>query len=440
MTSFTITINPNPIVAPIDPDPVCTGTTVDLTAIAYEVETEFYGGTPMYYMQDGTTAVTDPSAVGAGTYVIKVVSTAGCPGMGTVVVTEEACGGPLCTYTQGAYGNAGGKYCDGTEGGIATVDLIEQSLANAGGTITVGMPGRSVTMSSGDTACIIAQMPGGGPAKELPASDVNMCPKLPNTYLKNGRIGNVLLSQTIALALNINITSSADLGSQELQAKTMATAKPEGGCGSDIAKERVCGHYEGEIWIPTVNEYTYRTFSQAVITALNGDETVNGLLHLANRALADDDMTNNTEGGVSLSEIAGAVAAVNEIFDECAIFKGWVEDIPQLEPCMAQPEPLTTSTFSTAKTTEIAGFNAYPVPVEDQLSVQCTFDYTSDVLVEVFDSSYQLKCAKSVSKCTNGMVIVLDNCGFVKEQQQVYYVRVTTDRGSSTRTIMSAAK
>jgi hypothetical protein len=73
------------------------------------------------------------------------------------------------------------------------------------------------------------------------------------SYLKNGRINNILLSQTIAMALNINITN-LHLGGLILQAGTLATANQlEDG---PIPKNRVCGHYEGDIWIATVNEYT----------------------------------------------------------------------------------------------------------------------------------------------------------------------------------------
>jgi hypothetical protein len=44
------------------------------------------------------------------------------------------------------------------------------------------------------------------------------------------------------------------------------------------------------------------------------------LARFGNRALANDDRS--SEGGASLSDIAGAVGSINEVFDEC-IFKSW---------------------------------------------------------------------------------------------------------------------
>jgi hypothetical protein len=437
-TSITLAAQPpTPILVITNPVAVCSPLTVDLTAPAVTAGSTLYGATLNYYTNsEGTITLANPNAVTAGTYYIKALTSAGCSAIKSVVVMIEVCGGPVCTYTQGAYGNSGGKYCDGTEGGISTTKLIAQAIGNAGGSITVGKTGHSVIMNLADVSCVIDVMPGGGKARELDAGNYNIC-ALPNTYLKNGRINNVLLSQTIAMALNINITSPSDLGSLLLQAGTLATAKPEGGCGSSIAKARVCAHYEGDVLIPTANEYTYRTFSAAVINAItadvNGDKTIAGLLDLANRALANADGIKNSEGGASLSDIAGAVAAINEVFDECAIFIGW--DVQKCPPVVA---PLTLLS-TTAKTAETAGFIAYPVPVDGQLSVQCTFGYTSDVKIEVFDSKNQLVYTKTQAQCSNGTIITLDY-NFNSEQQQIFYIKLTTSNGSTTHDVISAAK
>ncbi|MFC5684306.1 hypothetical protein ACYE2N_16095, partial [Flavobacterium sp. MAHUQ-51] len=405
----------------------------------------FSGGTAPYMVNfngGGFEAQTSPktySGLGAGTYTWVVKDANGCEMSGSEIISEgPSCGGQLCTYTQGAFGNYGGKYCDGTIDGIATIDLITKAITNAGGSIVVGKSSASVIMSLGDENCIINQLPGGGKATEIfPAGDYDICPSLPNSFLKTGKINNVLLSQTITLSLNVNITQPSQLGGFVLQAGTLATAKPDGGCGSSIAKQRICGHFEGNVWVNTVNEYTYRTFSAAVINAIipdgNNNRTIAGLLDLANRALANVDGVKNSENGVSLSEIAGAVAAVNEVFDECAIAVGW-----DLEKC-PEPPTLDLSGITTAKisSTEVAGFTAYPVPFVDQLTIRYDFDYVSDVKIEVFNSKGIIvySMIDSGSYFGKEVTIFINN---TLEQQQVYYVRLTTNQGSTVKSVMSS--
>ncbi|WP_139068323.1 hypothetical protein [Flavobacterium glycines] len=429
---FVITVNANPTCDITGEQTVCLGgsstftATAGMTTYAWTGPNNFSANTPSI------------SVSVAGVYYVTITNANGCQSTCSRELMVVTCGGPICTYTQGAYGNSGGKYCDGTEGGIPTVDLITQALTNAGGTITVGKLGSSVVMSLGDENCIITQMPGGGKATEIvPAGDYDICPSLPNSFLKNGKINNVLLSQTIALSLNVNITNPSKLGNFELQAGTLATAKPEGGCGSEVAKPRVCGHFEGNIWVGTVNEYTYRTFSAAVINAIipdgNGMKTIAGLLDLANRALANVDDVKNSEDGASLSDIAGAVAAVNEVFDECAIAVGW-----DIEKC-PEPPTLDLATVTTAKisSVETAGFDAYPVPFKDQLTIKYNFDYVSDVTIEVFNSKGIIVYSMIDTNSYLGKEVVI-TINATLEQQQVYYVRLTTSQGSTVKSVMSS--
>ncbi|SEA03705.1 Por secretion system C-terminal sorting domain-containing protein [Flavobacterium gillisiae] len=420
----TLTINANPTCEITGEQTICAGDSSTFTAVA-GMKSYSWTGPGGFTSTDREITVTV-----AGIYEVTITNSNDCSSKCSRELTVESCGGPLCTYTQGAYGNSGGKYCDGTDAGISTTNLIAQALANAGNSITIGKPGQSVIMSLGDEGCIIKVMPGGGKASELPAVNIGICSLTP-PYLKNGRINNVLLSQTIAMALNINITSPSDLGGFILQAGTLATAKPAGGCGSDIPKVRVCGYYEGDIWVPTVNEYTYRTFSAAVINAItadgNGKKTVAGLLDLANRALANVDGTKNMEDGVSLSEIAGAVGSINEVFDECAIFIGW-----DVSKC--SPEPVDSSTTSKI---ELAGFTASPVPFRDVLKIKYNFDYVSNVKIEVFNPQGKVVLTKLDTNSYLNKEISLTLSSNI-EQEQVYIVKLTTDRGSSTKTVMSS--
>jgi hypothetical protein len=287
--------------------------------------------------------------------------------------------------------------------------------------MTIGLPGHSVTISNNATEinALIDVMPGGGPSKVLMAGDYAIN-NLPPSYLKLGKINNVLLAQTITLGLNIGINTQ--LGDFVLQTGTFAVAEAVEGCGGETPKPRSCNP-DGT----TNNEYKYYTVSQAVVDALGANNDVQGLFDLANQALGG-----GSTNGLSLSQITNAVDLINRAFDGCRIPIGY-----GVEPLVCPV--LTLETTSLLSSVEVAGFMAYPVPIENELSIQCTFDYTSDVLVEVFDINGQLICSKTATNCTNGTVIVLDNCGFVKEQQQTYYVRLTTNQGSTTKPVLSSA-
>ncbi len=301
--------------------------------------------------------------------------------------------------------------------------MIAQALGNAGGTITLGMPGRSVTMTAPSAvSCIIDVLPGGGGAKPLPAGDNDVC-SLPNSLLKFGRINNVLLAQTMTLALNANIDLVANLGGFPLQAGTIAAADPLGGCGSDVAEERVCGHYdEFGVWVNTVNEYTYRTISADVVNAItpngNGDRTVAGLIDLANRALGNADGINASEGGASLSAISAAADAINNVFDECKIFIGW-----DVAPCPAQPAP------STKNQSVISGLSvvAYPNPFAANFRIDVKTSNNEDLQVRVYDALGRLLQTNNI-KVTNVETFEIGN----NYPSGVYNVIVT--QGTETKT------
>jgi hypothetical protein len=288
----------------------------------------------------------------------------------------------LCTYTQGYYGNPGGTSCDGTNGGLSTAQLIGQSLHNWGDTLTVGMTGKSVGIknNAANIACLIAKLPGGGPAKELPSGNYNIC-NLPSSIAPaGGRIKNVLLAQTLTLALNVGITSPSQLGAFPLRAGELATAEPIGGCGSKDPKIRECIYNTEAPYnlINVVNEYTYRTFSQALIDAIPGTKNVGNLLVLANRALANADGVVGSENGVSLSEIAGAAGSINEVFDECRVYVGWdVERCAQIDP--------NAPTSSVAKTANELSVSAFPNPYEDQnFSLRINAPVSGEATIQFF--------------------------------------------------------
>ncbi|WP_218026522.1 hypothetical protein, partial [Flavobacterium flevense] len=422
----TVTINPNPTCEITGEQTICAGASSIFTAT--EGMTSYAWTGPNDFSADTQTI----NVSVAGVYTVTITKD-GCQSTCSRELMIVACGGPLCTYTQGYYGNEGGMSCapdpenPGEFKQYTTKALIARALEAYNGAMYIGIKDvRHVSVMNADIEAVIAVLPGGGMSKELPSQPNNglySISNLPQSLLKGGNINNTLLAQTIVLGLNLGINSN--LGNFELQAGTFATADSEGGCGSDTPKARSCNP-DGT----ANNEYEFYSIPANIVTALGGNATVQGLFALANQALGG-----GSTNGVSLSAIADVVDKINNAFDECRIPLGYgIEplDCPVIEP--------TLSLFAVqADLAGLAGFVAYPVPIDGQLSVQCTFDYTSDAVIEVFDVKNQLLYTKSQTQCTNGTVITLDY-NFNSEQQQVFYIRLTTSQGATVHDVISAAK
>ncbi|MES1215196.1 MAG: T9SS type A sorting domain-containing protein, partial [Bacteroidota bacterium] len=327
----------------------------------------------------------------------------------TYEITVNQCGG-FCTYTQGKYGNGSpacdGDGVDGTGPAVTypTVTDMIKALLGVGGVpneLVLGDGGRTVTIPATASAAVLlnASMPGGGGSRELLAGNCTVdTPLSPcwtagnnnaNTYITTqGRINNVLLSQTITLGLNMRVSNS--LSDFDLQAGTFATAKAVGGCGSKVAAQRSC-YYDEYPHIVVVNEYTYKTISASVITALDNaglPHTVGGLFTLANYALGNHDgspLGQHTEYGAGLSEIQSAVAAINEGFDECRIFVGW-----DVAPCTPPADEFTQRGRTSVAEENGSGTNkltvsAYPNPFRDKVNFVIASPVSGQATLEVFN-------------------------------------------------------
>jgi hypothetical protein len=101
-------------------------------------------------------------------------------------------------------------------------------------------------------------------------------------------------------------------------------------------------------------------------------KNVAGLLDLANRALNGDNV------GVSLSAIAGAVDMINNAFDECRLFVGWVGgakpsatsfcSLPSsTTPCSVNSTITRRGDMTEASEASVSGLqvSAYPNPYKD---------------------------------------------------------------------------
>ena len=203
-------------------------------------------------------------------------------------ITVETCpGDTFCTLTQGAYGNAGGKW-----NGIGRLQLIQTLIGN--NPLVIGKPGRSLTFSAGDASCIILRLPAGGPPATFPSTlgDATMhptdCQTSPTPLpLKNDKFRNVFLGQLITISLNVRLDT--DLGALQL-CSVMNTSG-------------------GQILIPGP--------VLSSLTSLGLPQTVDGLIELANRAIAGQ-----ATGTATVNQISSALDAINTGFDECKAFLG----------------------------------------------------------------------------------------------------------------------
>ncbi|MDI5949256.1 T9SS type A sorting domain-containing protein [Flavobacterium yafengii] len=431
----TVNINPTPIALVLTGSTICasapgTGTVSSTTSelgVSYQLR---IGITPVQAPQAGTGGALSWINLNAGTN-YNVVSTGvaptNCPGSSNSVdVATEACEKALCTYTQGYYGNLGGMSCaPNDESGFdkyTTLELIERALASYGGTMTIGSLGNTVIITNtlSDREAIISVLPGGGSSYVLSGS--YSISALPSSYLsKKGTINNTLLAQTIALGLNIGINGA--LSDFVLEGGILVTAAAEGGCGSDIPKERTCNYDINGNLTSVTNDYQYYSIDANVLAAIEGDKTVQGLFDLANKALGGG----NTNG-VSLTSIADVVDKINNAFDGCRIFIGY--DVPKCPTTINTTAPIE-------RTIETASFDAYPVPFKDELTIKYKFDYVSDVKIDVLNSQGVSVLSKMDNNSYMNKEVTLNLNSYV-DRSEVYVVKVTTNRGSSVKKVISS--
>ncbi|MEZ4982139.1 MAG: hypothetical protein R2769_11255 [Saprospiraceae bacterium] len=179
--------------------------------------------------------------------------------------------GTYCSFTQGFYGNYGGK-----QFGQTTAEIILAALSNPDGSnnpITIGGGDRTIVLNQSAVDCIIEYMPAGGKPDALPIVNVNLDDQCDVNGLptKNNNFRNVLLGQTIALSLNVRY--DVQLGGLQLSEV----------CGADFGLNKI----------------------------LPNNPTIGNILELANKALAGE------IDAKYISKINNAASFINEHFDEC---------------------------------------------------------------------------------------------------------------------------
>lgn len=213
----------------------------------------------------------------------------------TVEIGEPVeCGGPLCSFTQGFWGNAGG-YFPSKAPENSTSGIIDELLATHDDMLVIGRPGASLTITT--TECVLALLPSAGGPDRLAAGDDEAdpasCETEYNRLHRSGRLPNNLATNVIALTLNIwynEVRNGSNLGAYSLEDESLNI--PDGVL---------------EILSDPENGYDY---------------TVQGLLDLANDYLGRLYGRNNSLAG----DLTEAASSLNEYWGECSEAVGENDD------------------------------------------------------------------------------------------------------------------
>jgi hypothetical protein len=269
--------------------------------------------------------------------------------------------GPFYSVTQGFYGNVGGKVCvEGiyyTAGSTSTVPgLIQSSINNMGGKLFLGSPSKSFTMGNSlvEANNLIKYLPG-NQTPALLGGNYNITTSLPP--LSKNKIGNVFLTQSITLALNVSIPKNT-LGSFVLQTGYLTTQKAD---PSSCPSTKVLACTVSSSSISSVRITT----SAGLINWINsGTKTVQNLLDLASASLGGAPLPS----GVTLSDINNAIDVVNNAFDGGKFFLGYY---PAAKSCSStfREGVMTSNETNKVLTTEPTKLSvtAYPNPFRNKV-------------------------------------------------------------------------
>jgi hypothetical protein len=288
---------------------------------------------------------------------------------------------------------------------MGTAALIESLLATD---LVVGLNSNTLTFTSGDSQCIIDLLPGSGPAKKI--TGANTCASHPGIQIKNGRIYNILLAQTITLGLNLRLDS--DLGNLPILSDTLVTAESS---GCDV---------EGDT---ATSGYTKYAIPQSVynVLLLNGTLTVYDLYNLANTGLGGGAI-----GATTLAAISDAVDVINRGFDECRI-GGFQE---ALKSGAANSPAISNGKDNTDL--DAVSLNSYPNPFKSSTNISFSIPTSGHVKVDIY-SLTGVKVATIYDNYADAdQVYKIEFNGQSQINQATYICVISTEAGTKYQRIM----
>ena len=324
----------------------------------------------------------NPALAGLGVHILTYHYTDafGCSAVQEVSIQVNRCAGiNACTLTQGYYGSSNGKSCDEDSLYRNAVSIIKKLLTPS--PIVIGSGARTLTITVADSARLNAVMPGGGtPFSFSHTGNITLQSSQFSLYkTSRGKINNILLSQTIALALNVRI--KPDLAPFVLENGYIHTQRLRTCQNADLPSLVTCEEDSMAIraWlmIPSVVNYLLA----------NSGGTVADLLALANEVLGRTKVPGQAGAGgtvvPSLANIVAQVDIINNAFDQCRIFLGF---FPTLNLCTssslraAQQEEAQVSVV--IKTLEV---KVFPNPFGTTLNFNIQTPEKTKVTIELFD-------------------------------------------------------
>ena len=363
--TLNLIINKSPTVSLLLKDDAC------LTDTAFVLA----GGTPSGGMYTGTgvdslNGTFDAKTMGLGRHLVTYIyedRATGCSDTAQDSLTVNNCYRPYCSYTQGFWGNAGGKVntCDSLTNGLGTTRILALILKDT--TVVIGDTAtscsdkwRSFSIFEKDTLNILAVLPAGGPSKKLDvvkgkcngsdwetkydtrftsASGGSMSPTI-RTKKSGSTIANTLVGQTMALSFNVLFDKG--LSSLILEGDTIHTAKS---LNCDSGKYTPAGSPQKHALPATFRAY------------FSGNYSVGDLLELANNALSGKYVPSGSEP--SLSDLTSALATINEAFDECRLLTKFTT------PNTSRRSLKSTKTFENQE----YAIKAYPNPFNGKVTI-----------------------------------------------------------------------
>ena len=370
-----------------------------------------YTSSYTYAIKIGTNTYTSTTGIFtdllAGTYTASVTDDGGCTKEQSVTVLDGDVCYPFYTYSQGFYGNYGGKGCvSGAQ--RTTKQLMQEAMdystglpSDKNGEIKLGLSNflqGSITGPVGTWSYssptppynknigtpnvidnIIALMPAGGPSVSFGRGFNFNIPGTLSTsqyagYVnKNGRIANTLFGQTMAIWFSMNLPGNGDFKNLDLSQadgkNCLITKNPSSTIG--------CISSPGGTSVIT-------TLPQSVITALiiREDATVEGLVRLAGEALTFGPTgatkyyytgTHLSGPFVALSDLTAALGALVDAFHGGKYFVGF-ENCSTLRTASTpgfNSQVEIVSAAVTANTNEVK-VTAYPNPYADRITFNIT--------------------------------------------------------------------
>jgi len=284
------------------------------------------------------------------------------------------------TLTQGYYGGKNGKSCIGSN----PVNTIKYLLGSVD--LVTGSTNSVTVPATNEGATKLNQtMPGGNTPNALPVGNCTItagCFVSPTYLTQQGRINNILLSQTITLGLNVR-WNSGELLLFPIKNGYLTTQKMKG-CGENAVLVEVCE--SGTISSILMNAN--------VVNYLGANATVADLLQLANDVLGGT-KTPGVNGVPSYADVSDAVDCINKSFDEGRRFLNYFDTKQTCEmlfPTPSLPAGTTTTTLivsANRESTEPVKVSAFPNPFSDNINFQIETKQSGQGVLEVYNMTGQ---------------------------------------------------